>query len=151
EEFGGKSVAKLEYLNREIFSKLNAKLIHIPKGKKEYNAFVERSHQTDDNEFYIPQLDRCESKEEFICRMIRWEWMYNTKRIHLGIGMTPYQKLCESKRLPKQVCLFPVVNLDNMIPLLEIYFKNFSFQDGYYLLTDDLKFRKILFSSLIKI
>ncbi|MFN4228178.1 MAG: helix-turn-helix domain-containing protein, partial [Candidatus Ratteibacteria bacterium] len=66
EEFGGKSVAKLEYLNREIFSKLNAKLIHIPKGKKEYNAFVERSHQTDDNEFYIPQLDRCESKEEFI-------------------------------------------------------------------------------------
>ncbi|MFN4228164.1 MAG: hypothetical protein ACK4F0_08530, partial [Candidatus Ratteibacteria bacterium] len=55
-------------------------------------------------------------------------WMYNTRRIYLGIGMTPYQKLCETKRLSKQVCLFPVVNLDNMIPLLEIYFKNFSFQ-----------------------
>ncbi|MCM8810642.1 MAG: hypothetical protein NC917_03220, partial [Candidatus Omnitrophica bacterium] len=53
----------------------------------EYNAFVERSHQTDDNEFYIPQLDRCESKEEFIWRMIRWEWMYNTKRIHLLIKL----------------------------------------------------------------
>ncbi|MFN3407349.1 MAG: hypothetical protein ACK40E_06455, partial [Caldimicrobium sp.] len=43
EEFGGKSVDKLEYLNREIFRKLNARLVHIPKGKKEYNAFVERS------------------------------------------------------------------------------------------------------------
>lgn len=56
EEFGGKSVNKLDYLNRAIFGPLNTKLIHIPKGKKEYNAFVERSHQTDDNEFYIPQL-----------------------------------------------------------------------------------------------
>ena len=43
EEFGGKSVDKLDYLNRMVFKPLNAKLIHIPKGKKEYNAFVERS------------------------------------------------------------------------------------------------------------
>lgn len=49
EEFGGKSIDKLQYLNREIFSPLGTKLIHIPKGKKEWNAFVERSHQTDDN------------------------------------------------------------------------------------------------------
>jgi hypothetical protein len=49
EEFGGKSVNKLEYLNKNIFAPLNAELLHIPKGKKEYQAFVERSHQTDDN------------------------------------------------------------------------------------------------------
>jgi len=29
EEFGGKSVDKLQYLNREIFQPLNARLIHI--------------------------------------------------------------------------------------------------------------------------
>jgi len=29
---------------------------------------VERSHQTDDNEFYIPQLGLCESVEEFLWR-----------------------------------------------------------------------------------
>jgi hypothetical protein len=37
-------VDKLEYLNKQIFGPLNVRLIHIPKGKKEWNAFVERSH-----------------------------------------------------------------------------------------------------------
>lgn len=49
EEFGAKSWAKLEYLNRHVFAPLGACLLHIPKGKKEYQAFVEPSHQTDDN------------------------------------------------------------------------------------------------------
>jgi hypothetical protein len=66
EEFGGRSVDKLDYLNRMIFKPLNARLIHIPKGRKEYNAFVERSHQTDDNEFYIPQLELCKDLKEFL-------------------------------------------------------------------------------------
>jgi len=65
EEFGGKSVDKLEYLNRRVFAPLKAELLHIPKGKKEYQAFVERSHQTDDNEFYIPQIERCADLKEF--------------------------------------------------------------------------------------
>ncbi|MBC7363213.1 MAG: hypothetical protein H5U07_01560 [Candidatus Aminicenantes bacterium] len=51
---------KLEYLNKKVFVPLQAELLHIPKGKKEYQAFVERSHQTDDNEFYIPALRRPE-------------------------------------------------------------------------------------------
>jgi hypothetical protein len=38
-EFGGVSVDKLEYRNKAIFSVLNAKLVHIPKGKKEFNAY----------------------------------------------------------------------------------------------------------------
>jgi len=93
EEFGGKSVEKLEYLNRCVFSPLHSKLIHIPKGKKEYQAFVERSHQTDDNEFYIPQIERCGDLKEFFFRALRWEFMYNTKRYHLTLGMTPWRKL----------------------------------------------------------
>jgi len=125
EEFGGKSPNKLEYLNREIFHPLNSSLFHIPVGKKEYNAFVERSHQTDDNEFYIPQIERCESKEEFFDRGLRWEWFYNTKRIHSTIGMTPYKKLCSHLKVPKESCLFPVMNLDNMTSLIQTYFKNF--------------------------
>ena len=71
EEFGGKSVDKLEYLNRSVFAPLNAELLHIPKGKKEYQAFVERSHQTDDNEFYIPQIERCVDLKEFYFRALR--------------------------------------------------------------------------------
>jgi putative transposase len=71
EEFGGKSVDKLDYLNRQIFGPLQARLIHIPKGKKGWNAFVERSHQTDDNEFYIPQLELCQDVKEFFWRAMR--------------------------------------------------------------------------------
>lgn len=41
-------VDKLQYLNKDIFEPLDARLIHIPRGKKGWNAFVERSHQTDD-------------------------------------------------------------------------------------------------------
>jgi len=38
-ELGGVSVDKLEYLNKAIFVVPNAKLVHIPKGKKEFNAY----------------------------------------------------------------------------------------------------------------
>lgn len=80
---------KLEYLNRYVFSPLHSKLIDIPKGKKEYQAFVERSHQTDDNEFYMPQIQACADLKEFFLRALRWEFMYNTKRFHSTLSMTP--------------------------------------------------------------
>jgi len=139
EEFGGKSVNKIEFLNKEIFNPLGSILIHIPKGKKEYNAFVERSHQTDDNEFYIPQIERTENKQDFFERALRWEWFYNTKRFHSTIGMTPYEKLCCYVKLPKNVSLFPIMNLDEMTGLIKLYFKNsFFYPTGYNLLTQDL-------------
>jgi hypothetical protein len=118
-EFGGVSVDKLEYLNKAIFSVLNAKLVHIPKGKKEFNAYVERSHQTDDNEFYIPQLQRCESLKEFMYRALRWEWFYNTKREHSMIKSTPYDYLKKFVSIDKSVGLFPVIILDNVIDILD--------------------------------
>ncbi|MEM3580678.1 MAG: integrase core domain-containing protein, partial [Candidatus Bathyarchaeia archaeon] len=132
---GGKSVDKLDYLNRAIFGPLNTKLIHIPKGKKEYNAFVERSHQTDDNEFYIPQLELCKDLTEFLFRALRWEYVYNTIRVHSGIGMTPYKKLCQYVTLPKMINLFPVFIIDKTIPILRTFFPKGV--GGYYVLTKD--------------
>jgi len=41
-------------------------------------------------------------------------------------------------KLPKEACLFPVMNLDNMTPFIQKYFKNFFTSPGYYLLTQDL-------------
>jgi len=127
EEFGGKSVNKLEYLNKNIFAPLNAELLHIPKGKKEYQAFVERSHQTDDNEFYIPQIERCADLKEFYFRALRWEFMYNTKRHHSTLGMTPFRKLTMERKISKLVALFPVMQLEK---LTDLYFKLFP-QTGY--------------------
>ncbi|MEM2144799.1 MAG: hypothetical protein QW279_05525 [Candidatus Jordarchaeaceae archaeon] len=71
EEFAGKSVDKLAYLNQKVFTPLRAELLHIPKGKKEYQAFVERSHQTDDNEFYIPRIESWEDLKWFYFRSLR--------------------------------------------------------------------------------
>jgi hypothetical protein len=118
-EFGGVSVDKMEYLNKAIFSVLNAKLVHIPKGKKEFNAYVERSQETDDNEFYIPQLQRCESLKEFMYRALRWKWFYNTKREHSMIKSTPYEYLKNFVSIDKSVGLFPVIILDNAIDILD--------------------------------
>ncbi|MBC7361652.1 MAG: transposase, partial [Candidatus Aminicenantes bacterium] len=134
EEFGGKSPDKLEYLNEKIFTPLKAELLHIPKGKKEYQAFVERSHQTDDNEFYIPQIERCADLKEFYFRALRWQFMYNTLRHHSTLGMTPYKKLRMETKLPKLIALFPVVQLDK---LTDLYMKLFP-QPGYHVSAKDL-------------
>lgn len=113
---------KLEYLDRQVFSPLNAELIHIPKGKKECQAFVERSHQTDNNEFYIPQIERCEDLKEFFFRAQKWEFMYNTRRVHSTLGMTPFEKLQSQMKLPRQVALFPVMQLDKLTDLYSTLF-----------------------------
>ena len=129
---------KLDYLNRQIFGPLQTKLIHIPKGKKEWNAFVERSHQTDDNEFYIPQLELCQDVKEFFWRAMRWQWVYNTKRRHSTIQMTPMEKLLTFKKVPKYVAIFPVTNLDTLGANINIFFPKINHSTAGNVLTNDL-------------
>lgn len=40
EEFGGKSIEKIEELNRIFFIPLNSTLVRIPKGHKEFNGKI---------------------------------------------------------------------------------------------------------------
>lgn len=127
-------MGKLEYLNREVFSPLKAEPRHIPKGKKEYQAFVERSHQTDDNEFYIPQIERCADLKEFYFRALSWEFMYNTRRHYSTLRMTSFRKLRMERKISKLVALFPVIQLEK---LTDLYKKLFP-QPGYYVSTNDL-------------
>jgi len=72
EGFWGKPADTLEYLNRSVFAPHKAELLHIHRGKKEYQAFVEWSNQTDGNEFYIPQIERCSDLREFYFRALMW-------------------------------------------------------------------------------
>jgi putative transposase len=137
QEFGGTSIDKLHYLNKDIFEPLNSRLIHIPKGKKEWNAFVERSHQTDDNEFYIPQLELCQDVKEFFWRAMRWQWVYNTKRNHSTIKMTPMEKLLSYREVPKYASVFPVMNLEAIGTNLQIFFPQNTQSTGAHLLTND--------------
>lgn len=56
EEFGGNSPRKLAALQRELFDPLEVLHTHTRQGHREDNAYVERSHRTDGEEFYIPWL-----------------------------------------------------------------------------------------------
>ena len=138
QEFGGTSIDKLQYLNKEIFEPLDARLIHIPKGKKEWNAFVERSHQTDDNEFYIPQLELCQDLGEFFWRAMRWQWVYNMRRKHSTIEMTPMEKLLSYREMPKYASVFPVMNLETIGTNLQMFFPKSIHPPGALVLTNDL-------------
>jgi putative transposase len=63
QEFGGKATSrKRKVMQRFIFDRLNVSLLNIPEGKKQANAYVERSHRTDDEEFYAINLSRATSQ-----------------------------------------------------------------------------------------
>ena len=66
----------------------------IPPRTPRLNGKVERSHQTDEEEFY--QLRRYGTRAELRRAFARWLWHYNHTRLHTGAGMqgrTPLQAL----------------------------------------------------------
>ncbi len=92
-EFGGDSVKRIAEINERYLNPLGAKLVRIPKGRKTYNGRVERSHRTDDEEFYIPSVLEISGIEEFYEKAKRWIDYYNMERPHLGIdGETPMRR-----------------------------------------------------------
>jgi len=49
--------------------------------------------------------------------------------------MTPHKRLLEYCRIPKKIALFPIMILDEMVNILDVFFPK---KDGYYVLTKDL-------------
>jgi len=117
EEFGGKSRQKITDL-RKLLKPLGATIHQNHKGQSQENGFVERSHRTDDEEFYIPRLQTIKTKDRFFLEALNWIWYYNTRRGHTGEGMndsTPYRKLQKQYCwIPKDICAFPPLLLDNI-------------------------------------
>ncbi|RJQ24854.1 hypothetical protein C4577_06950 [Candidatus Parcubacteria bacterium] len=117
EEFGGKSRQKITDL-RKLLKPLGATIHQNHKGQSQKNGFVERSHRTDDEEFYIPRLQTIKTKDQFFLEALNWTWYYNTKRGHTGNDMQdnpPYQKLQKQYHwIPKDICAFPPLLLNNI-------------------------------------
>lgn len=93
EEFGGKSWLKLQEL-RKLIAGFGCKLIQNHKGHAEENAHLERSHRTDDEEFYIPRVLAITSEQELLHEATSYIYYYNNLREHSSLGyQTPYQHL----------------------------------------------------------
>jgi len=118
EEFGGKSPKKLASLDRRIFQPLNSTLHRIRKGRTTDNAMVERSHRSDDEEFYSPLLTHYPNTDSFMLGAYRWQCRWNFRRPHYGRhmnGLCPFDKAQQSlPKLKRDVMLFPPVLLDKI-------------------------------------
>ncbi len=117
QEFGGDNPKKLRKLNEKYYRPYKAILGRAPKGRKGYQGRVERSHRTDDEEFYIPMLTSINNEKEFLRYAGKWIYWYNVMRPHFGEGMgkPPFEKLRElGYDLPEEFASFPSIILDDV-------------------------------------
>ena len=93
EEFGGRSWYKLREL-RKLLAGFGCKVIQNRKGHPEENAHLERSHRTDDDEFYkIRALAIC-SERDLIEEATNYIHYYNNFREHSSLDdQTPFAYL----------------------------------------------------------
>ena len=85
----------------------------------EKKILVERSHRTDDEEFYLPCVLSLDTVEAFLGAGLGWLYYYNYERVHSGDGMdgrTPYG-CCVALGFSgsEYVGLMPVVLLDEIV------------------------------------
>ena len=110
EEFGGKSIDKLLRLQKEILDPLGIQLLRIRKRRWQDNGFVERTHRTDDEEFYVPHLSKIKDLDQHFRFALKWVYRFNCQRAHFGKHMdskTPYQRLREKlPHIDEKFCLF---------------------------------------------
>jgi len=72
---------------------------HIPPGCPESNGKVERSHRTDEDEFY--RRVTFKTRPELVRKLRAWEHEYNYRRLHLALGgKTPAERLAELRISP---------------------------------------------------
>jgi hypothetical protein len=70
-EFGGDNPQHVEEWNQRFLAPVGGALRRYPKGRKGYNGRVERSHRTDDEEFYAPYLLLARQEAEFLALSAR--------------------------------------------------------------------------------
>ena len=93
EEFGGKSWIKVREL-RKLISGFGCRLIQNHKGHAEENAHLERSHLTDDEEFYIPRVLHMKSEADLLDEATGYIYYYDNIRGHSSLDYsTPFAHL----------------------------------------------------------
>ena len=88
EEFGGKSWFKVKQL-RKLLSGFGCRLIQNHKGHPEENAHLERSHRTDDDEFYKLRALTFHSVDHLLDEATGYIYYYNNVREHSSLDYQP--------------------------------------------------------------
>ena len=115
EEFGGKSWMKVQELRKLILA-FGCRLIQNRKGHPEDNSQLERSHRTDDEEFYIQRVFKIKSEEDLLREALNYIYYYDCVREHSSLNnMPPFDYL--KRQLPElddTMKLVPPIMLDNV-------------------------------------
>jgi hypothetical protein len=115
---------------QEILDPLNCKVYQYDWPKDARKNLVERSHKTDDEEFYIPRWYHINNRASFLKEAYHRFMHYNYTRIHTGICMnnhTPFGKLCSTwHRRTDWFKRFPVMILEEVLLDLQYYTKTIS-------------------------
>ena len=123
-EFCSASERKLTGWN-DYLSKYNAH-VYDTGGAKWKQNLVERTHRTDDEEFYCPRGDLINSKTEFIIEGQFWIIYYNNHRSNDGIGlngMSPKDKLEQLGFYnAEDICNFPCLILEDLFQPFQTFF-----------------------------
>ena len=129
-EFAASAPGSFRRNVEKVFKPLGVTRSIIRKGHRQDDAFVERSHQTDDQEFYIPYLLMIKNEKDTIKRGQWWQKIYNLDRPHQGLGnLTPYEKLKSLGYVTgEKICLFPTLILDSVCCLDPFKIKTKSVQ-----------------------
>ena len=99
EEFGGRSWLKVAELRRVIGGS-GCRLIQNHKGHCEENAHVERTHRTDDDEFYTPRVTHIHNEQILLREAMNYVYYHNNVREHFSLGYeTPFARL--KRQLPE--------------------------------------------------
>ena len=95
EEFGGRSWLKLKEL-RKLLAGFGCRVIQNHKGHPEENAHLERSHRTDDDEFYKLRAGDFRSERDLIDQATHYIHYYNNFREHSSLDyQTPFDHLIQ--------------------------------------------------------
>ena len=132
QEFGGDCWYKIVEL-RKLLKGFGCFIIQNRKRHPEENAHLERSHKTDDDEFYIPRIHTITTQDQFYQEAFNYLYYYNCVRKHSSLGrIPPYEYLKKTTTVIDDTIKYvPPIFLDEVSAKLGIW-------SGYHVLAQYL-------------